>query len=75
MQRAININLYLTAEQIQRFYAGNVQQVLARDSRGRKVAFPVSSLRPFVDHAGVRGKFRLWIDRENRLQRIDRYEK
>ncbi len=66
------IDIALTAAQLQAFYAGSVGQVSARDRRGVRLQFPLASLRPYVDHQGVRGTFRLIVDAENRLLNLER---
>jgi hypothetical protein len=68
------IDLYLTAEQMQSFYAGRVRQVSARDRYGRRIQFPVSVLRPYVDKNGVRGRFLLEVDANSKLKSIQRTE-
>lgn len=66
------VDLYLTPEQMQAFYAGRVQQVSARDYYGRRIQFPVSVLRPYVDKNGVRGRFVLEVDPQSKLRTIRR---
>jgi len=66
------VDLRLTTAQIQAFYAGNVSQVSARDRRGVRIAFPIVSLRRFVDQGGISGTFAIDVDRHNRLQKIER---
>ncbi len=70
MQRRYIVDLYLSAEKMQAFYAGHVSQVSARDRRGVRLQFPLQSLRPFVGHHGVRGTFVLTVDGANRLVSI-----
>ena len=65
------INLSLTREQLEQFYAGHVNQVWARDTRGVSIQFPLHALRPFITHAGVRGRFRLQVSADQRLTSIE----
>jgi hypothetical protein len=62
----------LTADQVKSFYAGSVSQVSVRDRNGLRLVFPLQSLRGFVDHDGVRGSFALYVDADNRLQKLER---
>lgn len=66
------VDILLTVAQLEAFYAGNVTQVSAIDRHGRRLQFPLSSLRPYVTHAGVRGAFELAVDRSNRLLALRR---
>ena len=64
------VNLKLTPEQLERFYAGRVDQVWARDSRGVSLQFPLSALRPYVGHHGISGRFVLTVTDDHRLASI-----
>jgi hypothetical protein len=66
------VDVNLTAEQMQAFYAGVVGQVLAQDRYGVKVRFPAVCLREFVTHIGVHGRFALTVDAQNRLVGVER---
>ncbi len=61
------LDIYLTPAQLESFYAGSVDQVSALDRSGRRLQFPLASLRPHVTHTGVRGTFELGADAQNRL--------
>ena len=61
------VDICLTPRQLEAFYAGNVDQVSALDRAGRRLQFPLASLRPHVSHHGVRGAFELGTDAGNRL--------
>lgn len=69
---SIIIDLELSREQCESWYAGDARfvQVLSRD--GRSVRFPFHVLRPFLDHQGVRGSFLIRIDDRQALQSIKR---
>ena len=70
--RSFLVDITLSIEQIQTFYAGQVSAVWARDVHGVRLQFPLTALRPFVGHHGVRGRFRVQIDADNRLLNIDK---
>ncbi len=61
------LDIYLTPAQLEACYAGSVDQVSALDRTGRRLQFPLASLRPHVTHAGVRGTFELGADAQHRL--------
>lgn len=69
---AVVVTLNIPRDEYLRVYMGQARSVLARDSLGRKIAFPVNVLQPFVSHDGVQGKFRLEFDEENRFKTIKR---
>ena len=71
-KRRYVVDLRLTATQIQAFYAGNVSQVSARDRHGVRIAFPIATLRRFIDHNGIYGSFVIDVDQQNRLKKIER---
>ncbi|MEE9422868.1 MAG: DUF2835 domain-containing protein [Gammaproteobacteria bacterium] len=63
----IAFNLDISAQELQRYYLGsaNVVNVIADD--GRRIQFPVSALRPYVLHDGVKGHFVMRVDDCNKL--------
>jgi hypothetical protein len=63
----IQFRLDITAQELLAYYRGAVRDVLARSLDGRTVRFPVSTLRGFVAHDGVRGVFALRFDASNKL--------
>jgi hypothetical protein len=66
------VALNIPREEYLRVYQGAARSVLALDSLGRKISFPVKVLQPFVCHEGVQGKFRLEFDDQNRFVSISR---
>lgn len=66
------VNLHLTAQQMESYYAGHVQNVSALDVHGRRVQFPLTALRPFVSHNGVQGHFEILVTADHRLLSIRR---
>jgi hypothetical protein len=64
------VDISLTTQQLKSFYAGQVNQVSARDRFGVRLQFPLQSLRRFVGHEGVRGTFELQVDGQHRLRNI-----
>lgn len=72
MAQLIIVSLQIPAEEYQRLYQGTVREVLARASDGRRVRFPANILRPFVTHEGIRGRFEIVFDDNNRFESITR---
>lgn len=69
---AVVVSLNIPRDEYLRVYQGAARSVLAWDSLGRKISFPVNVLQPFVSHEGVQGKFRLEFDEQNRFVAIKR---
>ena len=69
--QAVIINLAISRDELLRAYKGVARTVVARDINGRRIAFPVNVLQPFVSHVGVHGKFRIEFDDDNRFKKID----
>jgi Protein of unknown function (DUF2835) len=73
-EHTVVVELAIDADDMLRYYRGEVREVVARASDGRIVRFPVQSLRPFVGADGVQGRFRVVFDSCNRLVRLTRVE-
>lgn len=71
---AIVVNLTIPAEEYQRLYQGVVRDVVAQSMDGRRIRFPAMILRPYVMHNGIRGRFRIVFDGQNRFQAIERID-
>ena len=65
--RVFEVDLLLSREQMLHYYRGTVDTVVARLRDGRTISLPIASLRPFLTHHGIRGTFRVAVDRNNRL--------
>lgn len=71
-EQSYTVILDISAEAYQRMYRGDARNVVAMDSQGRRVQFPALSLRKFVTTEGIRGKFVIRVDADNRLVDIQR---
>ena len=72
MPEPIRFCLNLSAERYLQFYQGRASRVSVTSVDGRRIEFPANALRPFVTSQGVQGEFRLLIDENNRLLRLER---
>ncbi len=70
-EQCIEIDLRITRDEYLKRYRGVASTVLAETTRGVTVRFPANRLQPFVRHDGIRGRFRLRIDPQNRLLSIE----
>ncbi|MCT7361064.1 MAG: hypothetical protein COB09_11990 [Thalassobium sp.] len=71
MQR-IELNLAISAQEYQRFYRGQVKQVVAQALDGRTIRFPANVLQQVVQHEGIYGRFAIEFDDQGKFQRIVR---
>lgn len=71
MQELI-LDLAISNQQYQQYYTayhkGLKTHVVARSRDGRRVHFPANLLRPFVEHNGVNGRFKLAFNEDGRCQ-------
>ncbi len=71
---AVLVNLSISPDEYQRWYQGSARDVLAHTVDGRSVRFPAHILRQFVTLQGVRGRFRISFDEQNRFQKIEKID-
>lgn len=57
--KSVTLQLVISADELQRWYQGRAQQIVATAIDGKKVRFPVNILRPFVTHEGISGTFNI----------------
>lgn len=72
--KAVILDLTINADEFERWYQGSASDVIAYAVDGRKIRFPASILRPFVSRTGIKGRFRIVFDENNRFNRIDRID-
>lgn len=65
------VSLHVTPEKIQAYYRGEIRSFMARASNGQTVQFPASVLHRFIAHDGVRGRFRLIFDDQQKFLRLE----
>ncbi|BAZ94404.1 uncharacterized protein FOKN1_2024 [Thiohalobacter thiocyanaticus] len=68
----LRIHLTLSADEVLRYYRGEVDSVLARTPDGISVRFPVEALRPHVLRNGVQGWFELEFDGNRKFVALHR---
>ena len=71
-QSRFRFRINLSAEEYLRYYQGRAGAVIVQSEDGRRIQLPAARLRPFVMQEGVRGRFEITLDGNNRLQRIER---
>ena len=70
----LRFSLSIPAEKYISYYKGTTRWVQVKSFDGRRVRFPASALRPFVDDHGVEGMFEMVIDENSKLVDLRRLE-
>lgn len=52
-------------------YSGSASQVLVYTEQGLKLQIPATRLRPFLTQIGVKGRFRLTTDSQNKFIKLE----
>ncbi len=68
----IYFSLDMSPESYLAYYRGRARNVVVVAEDGRRIAFPADRLRPFVTREGVRGRFLLEFDEQNRFKEMRR---
>ena len=63
--QTVVFSIFISADEMRRYYSGSANTVMARTEDGIQVRFPVHLLRPYVTHSGVRGRFALQFDQNH----------
>ena len=71
--KEILFTLSISRNEYLRYYRGTVRDVIVRSHDGRRIQFPARLLRPFVEHGGIHGEFRLTVDEQHRLIDLQRF--
>jgi len=64
--------LDISQEQFLHYYKGNVSQVLVTSLDNIKIQFPAQFIQKFVTHNGIKGRFRIIFDENNKLVSLNR---
>jgi len=70
----VTFGLNIAAPDLEKYYRGQVHNILVNSEQGLKIKFPVNLILPFVDHFGVKGRFQLEYDQRGKaisLKRMD----
>ena len=62
----------LPAHKLKQYYRGNAQHVLVTTHEGLRLQLPLDAFRPFVTEAGIYGVFVVYVDENNKMQRIEK---
>ncbi|GAA0345138.1 hypothetical protein GCM10009092_07050 [Bowmanella denitrificans] len=65
-------NLRLSYEECRALYDGSVQKLIMYAESGERVQLPAGNLRPFINHLGIHGRFRLITNEHNKIRSFER---
>ncbi len=71
MMRDFEFDLALSSDRIETLYSGQARYVLVETVQGLKLQLPASNFRQFVSGEGIRGRFRVKIDQNNKIQQLE----
>ncbi len=66
------ISLNIAADEYLKLYKGSARSVFTQTVEGRSIRFPANILQPFVTREGVRGRFIIEFDEQNKFRYIKR---
>ncbi len=70
--RELRFSLRLTREQAMKYYQGTARAVIVTAENGQRLQFPAEHIRPFIDHLGVNGVFKIEFDANNKMLGLKR---
>ncbi|KPJ94350.1 MAG: hypothetical protein AMJ53_05430 [Gammaproteobacteria bacterium SG8_11] len=62
----------LPAYKLKEFYRGNVQHVVVTTDDGLRLQLPIEVFRPYVNQAGIYGIFKVYVDDNHKLIRLEK---
>ena len=69
----ITVDLAISALDYQSYYSGQIKQVVAYTTDGRRVRFPANILQHVVSHEGVYGRFQINFSDKGKFLSIQRF--
>jgi hypothetical protein len=65
-------SLHITPEQYLTYYQGAAKNVSVQTEDGKRLQFPANALQKFVTHEGIKGRFRIRFDQNNKLIGVEK---
>ncbi|USD66528.1 DUF2835 domain-containing protein [Vibrio sp. SCSIO 43136] len=66
-----HFNLNLGYQEFLRYYSGSASTVIVYTDQGLKLQLPAAKFRPFLSQIGVKGRFRLTTDQNNKFVKLE----
>ncbi|MGL6260478.1 DUF2835 domain-containing protein [Vibrio sp. WXL210] len=64
-------SLNISYQQFMRHYSGAASSVVVTTSTGVRIQLPAARLRPFLSQLGLKGRFRLTTDQQNKFKHLE----
>lgn len=64
-------SVYITYSEFQRLYSGSASTVVVSTEQGLTLQLPAIKLRPYLSQLGIRGRFKLTVDNNNRMLNLE----
>lgn len=62
--------VHVSAERLLAMYSGDARYLIVWSSEGLKLQLPLANFRPFVTDGGLKGRFEVTVDQQNKLQSL-----
>ncbi len=69
---SVRFHLALSAEKYMAYYKGAAQNIQVRSIDNKRIRFPASTIRKFLNHDGIYGLFEIKFDEKNKLIGIEK---
>ncbi len=65
-------NIALSYLECENLYSSSIKSVVVTAVSGERVQIPSTSLRPFIEPTGIKGRFCLIVSKQNKIQSFTR---
>ncbi|KLV03776.1 hypothetical protein ABT56_17535 [Photobacterium aquae] len=69
---AYTFSIHVTYNDYLNYYSGAASTVLVVTDNGLKLQLPASRLRPYLTQLGIKGRFRLTVNADNKFQQLEK---
>ncbi|MGR5149698.1 DUF2835 domain-containing protein [Photobacterium alginatilyticum] len=69
--KSYTFSVYISYQSYQNHYSGAASTVVVVTDNGLKLQLPASRFRPFLSQLGVKGRFRITVNNQNRLDTLE----
>ncbi|MGF1718188.1 DUF2835 domain-containing protein [Photobacterium chitinilyticum] len=70
--KSYTFSVYISYQSYLNHYSGAASTVVVVTDNGLKLQLPASRFRPFLSQLGVKGRFRITVNNQNRLDVLER---
>lgn len=70
MSTEYEFDVSVAADRLVEMYRGEVRYLIVHSREGLKLQLPLFNFRPYVDEAGLHGRFRVIVNESNKIQSL-----